>query len=120
MKRLAMVMDSQLPCLWVYDKKGNVESYGLSKKETEPFQELMESVEKRFSIEAMCGEYYEDLGFETQQDKDDLIADAFKLFGLVKKFLSKKYKVDDSPDLSMVYNTPAGMREQLRYKGKRA
>lgn len=110
-----MKMDSQLSCLWVYDEEGNVESYGISKEETKPFQALFDSVEKRCSLEAICGEYYETLGFETQQDKDNLIADAFKLFGEVKRYLSQKYKVDDYPDLSMIYNTPAGMREKLKY-----
>ncbi len=114
MKRLAMTMDSQLSCLWVYDEEGNVESYGLSKEETKPFQKLIGSVEKRFSLDAICGEYYETLGFETQKEKDDLIADAFKLFGEVKRHLSNKYKVDDYPDLSMLYDTPAGKREELR------
>lgn len=107
-------MDSQLSCLWVYDEAGNVESYGISKEETKPFEALFESVEKRFGIDKVCGEYYETLGFETQQEKDELIADAFKLFGEVKKHLSSKYKIDDYPDLSMLYDTPAGKREELR------
>ncbi len=107
-------MDSQLSCLWVYDEEGNVESYGISKEETKPFQELFDSVEKRFSIDVIYGEYYEELGFETQKEKDDLIADAFKLFGEVKRNLSDKYKIDEYPDLSMIYNTPAGRREELR------
>ena len=114
MKRLAMTMDSQLSCLWVYDEAGNVESYGISKEETKPFEALFESVERRFALDKVCGEYYETLGFETQQEKDELIADAFKLFGEVKRHLSGKYKIDDYPDLTMLYETPAGRREELR------
>lgn len=113
MERLAMIMDSADPILVVYHND-DIPTYGLPQSETKEFQELLDSVETRFSVDAMCGEYYEELGFETQQDKDDLIADAFKLFGLVKKHLSKKYKVDDYPDLSMIYETPAGKREELR------
>lgn len=114
MKRLAMTMDSQLSCLWVYDEAGNVESYGISKEETKPFEALFESVERRFALDKVCGEYYEELGFETQQEKDELIADAFKLFGEVKRHLSGKYKIDDYPDLTMLYEPPAGRREELR------
>lgn len=114
MQRLAMRMDSQLSCLWVYDENENIISYGLPEEETKSFKELLESVEKRFSVEAMCGEYYEELGFENQQEKDELIADAFKLLDEVKKHLSDRYRIDEKPDLSMVYDTPAGKREELR------
>ncbi len=113
MERLAMIMDAADPILVVYHED-DVPTYGLAKEETEAFQQMLESVEDRFSVDAICGEYYETLGFETQQEKDELIADAFKLFGEVKKHLSKKYKIDDYPDLSMLYNTPAGRREELR------
>lgn len=113
MERLALIMDSAEPILVVYHE-GEIPTYGLTKNETKPFQELLESVEVRFSINAILGEYYEELGFETQQEKDELIADAFKLFGEVKKHLSNKYKIDDYPDLSRLYDTPAGKREELR------
>lgn len=113
MERLAMIMDSADPIFVIYHED-DIPTYGLDEEETKPFKELLDSVEKRFSIEAMCGEYHEELGFETQKEKDDLIADAFKLFGEVKRHLSNKYKVDDYPDLSMLYDTPAGMREELR------
>lgn len=113
MERLAMIMDAADPILVVYHED-DVPTYGLAKEETEAFQQMLESVEDRFSVDAICGEYYETLGFETQQEKDELIADAFKLFGEVKKHLSKKYKIDDYPDLSMLYDTPAGRREELR------
>jgi hypothetical protein len=113
MERLAMIIDSADPILVVYHED-DVPTYGLPEEETKPFQELLESVEKRFGIDKVCGEYYETLGFETQQEKNELIADAFKLFGEVKKHLSDKYKIDDYPDLSMLYETPAGRREELR------
>lgn len=113
MDRLALVMDSADPILVVYHDN-DIPTYGLPKSETAPFQEILDSVERRFGINAMLGEYYEELGFETQQEKDELIADAFKLFGEVKRHLSGKYKIDDYPDLSMLYDTPAGKREELR------
>lgn len=113
MERLAMVIDSADPILIVYHED-DIPTYGLDEEETKPFQQLLDSVEERFSVNAICGEYYETLGFETQQEKDDLIADAFKLFGEVKKHLSSKYKIDDYPDLTMLYETPAGRREELR------
>ena len=113
MERLAMVIDAADPILIVYHED-DIPTYGLDEEETKPFQQLLDSVEERFSVNAICGEYYETLGFETQQEKDELIADAFKLFGEVKKHLSGKYKIDDYPDLTMLYNTPAGRREELR------
>lgn len=113
MERLAMVIDSADPILIVYHED-DIPTYGLDEEETKPFQQLLDSVEERFSVNAICGEYYEELGFETQQEKDELIADAFKLFGEVKRHLSGKYKIDDYPDLSMLYETPAGRREELR------
>lgn len=113
MKRLAMVIDAADPILVVYHED-NTQTYGLAKEETKPFQQILDSVEERFGVNAICGEYHETLGFETQQEKDDLIADAFKLFGEVKKHLSSKYKIDEPPDLSMLYKTPAGKREELR------
>ena len=113
MERLAMVIDAADPILIVYHED-DIPTYGLDEEETKPFQQLLDSVEERFSVNAICGEYYETLGFETQQEKDELIADAFKLFGEVKRHLSGKYKIDDYPDLSMLYDTPAGRREELR------
>ena len=113
MERLAMVIDSADPILIVYHED-DIPTYGLDEEETKPFQQLLDSVEERFSVNAICGEYYETLGFETQQEKDELIADAFKLFGEVKRHLSGKYKIDDYPDLTMLYETPAGRREELR------
>ena len=113
MERLAMVIDAADPILIVYHED-DIPTYGLDEEETKPFQQLLDSVEERFSVNAICGEYYETLGFETQQEKDELIADAFKLFGEVKKHLSSKYKIDDYPDLTMLYETPAGRREELR------
>ena len=113
MERLAMVIDAADPILIVYHED-DIPTYGLDEEETKPFQQLLDSVEERFSVNAICGEYYETLGFETQQEKDELIADAFKLFGEVKRHLSGKYKIDDYPDLTMLYETPAGMREELR------
>ena len=114
MKKLVMMPDTTAPWLWVYDEKGEFYDAGLPEKETKAFQELLDSVEARYTCETLCGEYYETLGFETQQEKDKLIADAFKLFGEVKKHLSGKYKIDDYPDLTMLYETPAGRREELR------
>ena len=113
MERLAMVIDAADPILIVYHED-DIPTYGLDEEETKPFQQLLDSVEERFSVNAICGEYYETLGFETQQEKDELIADAFKLFGEVKRHLSSKYKIDDYPDLPMLYETPAGRREELR------
>ncbi len=113
MERLAMVIDAADPILIVYHED-DIPTYGLDEEETKPFQQLLDSVEERFSVNAICGEYYETLGFETQQEKDELIADAFKLFGEVKRHLSGKYKIDDYPDLTMLYETPAGRREELR------
>ena len=113
MERLAMVIDSADPILIVYHED-DIPTYGLDEEETKPFQQLLDSVEERFSVNAICGEYYETLGFETQQEKDELIADAFKLFGEVKRHLSGKYKIDDYPDLTMLYEPPAGRREELR------
>ena len=113
MERLAMVIDAADPILIVYHED-DIPTYGLDEEETKPFQQLLDSVEERFSVNAICGEYYETLGFETQQEKDGLIADACKLFGEVKRHLSGKYKIDDYPDLTMLYETPAGRREELR------
>lgn len=113
MERLAMIMDAADPILVVYHED-DVPTYGLDEEETKSFQQLLDSVSHRFSLKAICGEYYEELGFETQEEKDELIADAFRLFGEVKKHLSGKYKIDDYPDLSMLYDTPAGRREELR------
>ena len=113
MERLAMVIDAADPILIVYHED-DIPTYGLDEEETKPFQQLLDSVEERFSVNAICGEYYETLGFETQQEKDELIADAFKLFGEVKRHLSGKYKIDDYPDLTMLYEPPAGRREELR------
>ena len=113
MERLAMVIDAADPILIVYHED-DIPTHGLDEEETKPFQQLLDSVEERFSVNAICGEYYETLGFETQQEKDELIADAFKLFGEVKRHLSGKYKIDDYPDLTMLYETPAGRREELR------
>ena len=113
MERLAMVIDAADPILIVYHED-DIPTYGLDEEETKPFQQLLDSVEERFSVNAICGEYYETLGFETQQEKDELIADAFKLFGEVKRHLSGKYKIVDYPDLTMLYETPAGRREELR------
>ena len=109
-----MTPDTTPPWLWVYDEKGEFYDAGLPEIETKAFQELLDSVKARYTCEPLCGEYYETLGFETQQEKDQLIADAFKLFGEVKKHLSDKYEIDDDPDLSMLYETPAGIREELR------
>ena len=113
MERLAMGIEAADPILIVYHED-DIPTYGLDEEETKPFQQLLDSVEERFSVNAICGEYYETLGFETQQEKDELIADAFKLFGEVKRHLSGKYKIDDYPDLTMLYETPAGRREELR------
>ena len=113
MERLAMVIDAADPILIVYHED-DIPTYGLDEEETKPFQQQLASVEERFSVNAICGEYCETLGFETQQEKDELIADAFKLFGEVKRHLSGKYKIDDYPDLTMLYETPAGRREELR------
>jgi hypothetical protein len=114
MKKLVMMPDTTAPWLWVYDEKGEFYDAGLSETETKAFQSLLDSVESRYTCEALCGEYYETLGFETQEEKDELIADAFKLFGEVKRNLSDRYEIDDYPDLTELINTPAGRREELR------
>ena len=108
-----MIMDAAEPILVTYQDDG-MPTYGLPKEETKEFQSLLDEVEKRFGLGAICGEYYEILGFETQQEKDALIADAFKLFGEVIRYLSGRYQIDKYPDLSAIYETPAGMREELR------
>lgn len=113
MERLEMIMDAADPIFAIYHEDG-LRTFGLPDSETEPFRDLLNSVTKRYNVNTICGEYYETLGFETQQDKDELIADALKLFEEVKKHLSDKYIIFDEPDLSQVYNTPAGQREELR------
>ena len=65
MERLAMVIDAADPILIVYHED-DIPTYGLDEEETKPFQQLLDSVEERFSVNAICGEYYEELGFETQ------------------------------------------------------
>ena len=114
MKKLVMMPDTTSPWFWVYDEKGDFYDAGLPKSETKAFQDLLDSVESRYTCEKLCGEYYETLGFETQQDKDDLIKDAKKLFDVAKKHLSKKYRFDKTPNLTELINTPAGKREELR------
>ena len=114
MRQLVMRPDTTAPWFWVYDESGEFYDAGLPLEETAPFQELLNSVESRYTCEHLCGEYYEELGFETQEEKDQLIEDAKRLYEAAKRFLSDRYLLEDDPDLSAIYDTPAGKRAELR------
>lgn len=106
MLNLKFIMDVQDPFFLLYDDKGVVVRHGLYEEDTKEFQNILDNLEERFSIDVLCNEDYEIIGFKSQTEKDEIIGDAFMLFGMAKKALSHKYKFSEYPDLSSVYKMP--------------